>query len=73
MDVVRLTRSTLFDLLCGDRENRKYLDQDLYDHVGHCSSWLHFCVRLETLEETLDAHEDIGEHILAPIDIFSRL
>ena len=73
MDAERLTRSTLFDLLCGDCENRKYLDHDLHDHVGHHFSRSHFGVGLKTFEETLDAHEDIDEHILARFNIFSRL
>jgi len=73
MDVNRLTRSTLFDLLCGDGENRKYFYHDLHDHVSHRISWLHFRVCLETLEETINAHEDVDEYILARIYMFSRL
>jgi hypothetical protein len=49
------------------------LDHDLHDHVGHRFGRSHFCVGLKTLEETLDAHEDVDEHILARFNIFSRL
>jgi hypothetical protein len=73
MDVDRLTRSTLFDLLRGDSENRKYFYNDLHDHVRHRSSWLQFRVCLKTLEESLDANEDVNQHILARIYIFGRL
>ena len=65
MDVYRLTRSTLFDLLCGDGENRENFYQDLHNDIGHRGSWSHFRVCLETLEETLDAHKDANQHILA--------
>jgi hypothetical protein len=73
MHVDRLTRSTLFDLFCGDRKNRKYFCSDLHNHLGHCGSGLHFCVCLQALEESLDTHEDVNEYILARIHIFSRL
>ena len=73
MDVERLTRSTLFNLLCGDCENRKYFYHDLHDHASHRFSRSHFCVGLESLEKTFDADEDVDEHILARIHIFSRL
>ena len=73
MDVDRLTRSTLFDLFCGDSKNRKYFYHDLHNHVRHPSSRLHFRVRLETHEESLDPHEDVNQHVLTRIHIFSRL
>jgi hypothetical protein len=73
MDVDQLTRSTLFDLLCGDSENRKYFSHYFYSHVGHRISGWHFRVCIETLEKTLDAHEDIDKHIVACVYIFSRL
>ena len=44
MDVDQLTRSTLFDLLCGDSENRKYFSHYFYSHVGHRISGWHFRV-----------------------------
>ena len=73
MIVDQLTRSTLSNLFCGNGENRKYFYHDLHDHISHRGSWSHFRVCLETLEETLDAHEDVDEHILTCIHIFSRL
>ena len=73
MGIDGLTRSTLFDLLCGDGENRKHFYRDLHNHIGHRGSWSHFRVCLETLEETLDAHEDVNEHVLARSYIFSSL
>jgi hypothetical protein len=73
MDVNQLTRSTLSDLFCGDGENRKNFYHDLHNHISHRGSWLHFRVCLETLEETLDAHKDINEHILACNHIFGHL
>ena len=44
MDVDQLTRSTLFDILCGDSENGKYFNHYLYNCVGHRSSQWHFRV-----------------------------
>ena len=69
----RLTRSTLFDLICRDGENRKDFSHYLHNRVGHRGSWWHFRVRLKTFEKTLNPHKDINEYILARNYIFSRL
>jgi hypothetical protein len=63
MNVDQLTRSTLFNLLCGDGEDTKHFDQYIHNHISHRSSWWHFRIRLEALEKVLDVREDVNEHM----------
>jgi len=50
-----LTPSSLLDLRCRDGKDREHFNHDLYDHVRHCRSRRHVFIRLEPLEEILDA------------------
>jgi len=50
-----LSPSSLFDLRCRDVKDREHLNHDLHDHVRHCRSRWHVFIRLEPLEEILDA------------------
>ena len=50
-----LTPSSLFDLRCRDGKDREDFNHDPYDHVRHRRSRRHVCIRLEPLEEVLDA------------------
>ena len=68
-----LTRSTLFDLICRNSENRKDFCHYLHNRVGHRSSWRHFRVRLKTFEKTLNPHKDVNEYILTRSYVLSRL
>jgi hypothetical protein len=61
----RLTRSALFNLLCHDGKDRKYLNHDLDNNVDHPCGWWNFNVGLHPSEEVFDAIKDISECILA--------
>jgi len=69
----QLTRSSLFNLLCRDGEDRQYLNHDLHDGVRHCCGRLNSCIRFQPPEEPLYTFENINEHVLTRIDILGRL
>jgi hypothetical protein len=67
------TRSTLPHLFRCNREDVQYCDHYLHDYVGHCIRWRNCGIRLEALEEVLNAPEEIGEGILACFNILGCL
>jgi hypothetical protein len=70
---IRLTRSTLFDLLRPSDKNRDQFNHDFNNGIGHRFSWSYFSITLKPFEELFYTLEQIGEHTLTCIGILSPL
>src|SRR5260221_51366 len=68
----QLTRSSLFNLLCRNGEDRQYLNHDLHDGVRHCWGRLNFGIQLQPPEKSLYTFENINEHVLTRINVLGR-
>ena len=68
-----LTRSALFDFLCGGSEYIQHLDRYFHHFIRHCQSKWDRRINLEPSEETFHPSEKVDKDILARSDIFSCL
>jgi hypothetical protein len=72
-NIGKLTRSSLWYLLCRDSENIQYFHHYLNDDVRHRRGWWNLHVSLQTFEKVLDPHKDVDQGLLRCTDILSRL
>ena len=69
----RLTRSTLFYLLCHNRKDIEHLHYYLHHDGLHRFSHQHLDIFLEPYEEGLDLLEDIDKYTVACNNVLCRL
>ena len=63
----------LLDLLRRQGKDRKQFNHYFYDYICHCWGGRNLRVNMETLEEMLDAFEDINKCIVARTGVVGSL
>jgi hypothetical protein len=63
----KLTRSSLFYLLCRNSQDIQYFDHYLHDDVRHRRAWSNLGIGLQASEKVLDALKDVDQGLLAAI------
>ena len=67
------TRFALLNLLCRNRENGKYFDQNFHHNVHHSCSWWNLDRNFESSEEVFDALKEVNKYLLVSADSRSYL
>ena len=68
-----LTQSALLNLLGGEGEHRKQLNQDFHNNIRHQRSKWDRSVDLKAFQEISEAFKQINERIVARVDAKGRL
>ena len=69
----QLTRFALFNLLCCDSKNRKYLDHGFHHNVHQSCSRRNLNINFESSKEIFDALEEVNKDVLGGANSLSRL
>ena len=69
----QLTCFALFDLLCCDGKNSKYLDHGFYHNVHQSCSWRNLDINFKSSKEVFDALEEVNKYVLVGANSLSCL
>ena len=69
----QLTCFALFDLLCCDGKNSKYLDHGFYHNVHQSCSWRNLDINFKSSKEVFDALEEVNKYVLVGTNSLSCL